>query len=175
MSLAAISRPADREHPAYVDYVLQGFTEPDALPALEAQPGQLQRLLAQLPDEMGQRSYAPGKWTLKEVLGHLLDQERIFADRLLRFSRGETGPLPTFDHEAFALHGGYDARSILDLLREFELLRGANLCMIRGLEAAALDRSGVVEGHSFTVRALAYLMAAHIEHHRRLIETRYLN
>lgn len=174
MSPLTIPRPSGREHPAYVDYVLQSFTDPDALPALEAQPGQLQRLLAHLPDELGQRSYAPGKWTLKEVLGHLLDQERIFADRLLRFSRGETGPLPAFDHEAFALNGGYGARSIPDLLREFELLRGANLCMIRGLDATALDRSGIVEGHSFTVRALAYLMAAHIEHHVRSIRAHYL-
>lgn len=174
MSLTAIPRPSASEHPDYVGYVLRSFLEPDALPALESQPGELQRLLGPLPDELGLRRYAPGKWTLKEVLGHLLDQERVFADRLLRFARGEQGPLPTFDHEGFAANSGAQDRSLAGLLEEFEHLRRANVLMIRALPPACLDLRGRVGDSAFTVRALAYLMAAHVEHHRKAIRQQYL-
>jgi hypothetical protein len=175
MSLVAIPRPNPDEHPAYVNYVLQNFTDPDAMPTLAAQFEELRALIDHLPEESGNHRHAPGKWTLKEVLGHLLDQERVFAIRLLWFARGNPGPLPPFDHEAFVVQGGFAARSMRDLLQEFELLRGANLRMIQGLEPSALDRRGGVDGHEFTVRALAYLMAAHLQHHLISIRDRYLN
>jgi hypothetical protein len=175
MSLDALPRPAPGTYPSYIDYVLAGYAASDALPDLATQPETLSQWLQELPDELGHRPAAPGKWTLKETLAHLIDQERIFADRLLRFARGDAGPLPSFDHEAYAARSGAHGRPLSDLLAEFRDLRRANVRMIRALPAEAPELRGQVAGSAFTVGALAFLMAAHVAHHMRAIEGTWLS
>jgi hypothetical protein len=132
------------------------------------------RLLWAVPFELEGFAYAPGKWTVKEVVGHLVDAERVFAYRALRFGRGDETPLPGFEQDDYVLRGGFATRSLADLATEFEYLRPGNLLLFRGSEAEALDRRGVASGKEVTVRALLWIMAGHELHHTDVLRERYL-
>jgi hypothetical protein len=119
-------------------------------------------------------SYAPGKWTLKEVLGHLIDDERIFVYRLLCVARGEEGELPGFDENRYAACGEFERRSLDSLLEEYTGVRTATLALLRGLPATAWGRRGRVNGYSCSVRGLAFHIAGHELHHHRTVRERYM-
>jgi uncharacterized damage-inducible protein DinB len=125
------------------------------------------------PAERGM-TYAPGKWTLKQVLGHLVDDERIFAYRLLCVARGEEGELPGFDENRYAATGEFDRRSLDDLLAEYASVRAATLDMLRGLPESAWARRGRVNGYECSVRGLAFHIAGHELHHHRTVRERYV-
>ena len=119
-------------------------------------------------------TYAPGKWTLKEVLGHLSDDERIFAYRLLCVARGEDLELPGFDENRYAACAESERRSMEDLLAEYETVRAATLALLLGLPHAAWTRKGRVNGYSCSVRGLAFHIAGHELHHHRIVRERYI-
>ncbi len=174
MSTRAISRPAPDEYaPRYAPYIAS-VPDGDLLETLEAQWEDLGCLLEELDDDAADYRYAEGKWTVKEVLGHLLDAERIFAYRLLCIARGEQAPLPGFDENAYVAHGGFAARPLEALLEEYDLVRGSTLAFLRGLDEASFDRRGTSNGKGITVRALAWLMAGHELHHVGVLKERYL-
>jgi hypothetical protein len=118
--------------------------------------------------------YAPGKWSLKEVVGHVIDTERIFAYRTLRFARNDKTPLPGFEQDDYMPYANFAGRELSDLAREFDCVRQATLFLLRNLDAAAWERRGTASGGEFTVRAMAYVTAGHEIHHRRIIEAKYL-
>ncbi|WP_022802209.1 DinB family protein [Deinococcus ficus] len=159
--------------PYYARYVALVGTD-DLLAALTGGPDALEALLAGGPPTLGDVSYAPGKWTVKEVLGHLCDTERVFAYRLLRAARGDGTPLPGYDDEAWAAAWDVSGLSVPELLGEFRAVRTASVQLVRHLNAAAWDRTVTANGGVFTVRALAYLIAGHERHHRALLRERYL-
>jgi hypothetical protein len=132
------------------------------------------RLLWRIPSAREAFAYAPGKWTVKEVVGHLIDAERVFAYRALRFGRGDETPLPGFEQDDYVRRGGFGARALADLVSEFEHLRRANLLLFRGFDVDALGRTGTASGREITVRALLWIMAGHELHHVDVLGERYL-
>ena len=132
------------------------------------------RLLWEIPTEREGFSYAPGKWTVKEAVGHLVDAERVFAYRALRFGRGDETPLASFEHDDYVRHGGFEARTLADLASELEHLRRANLLLFRGFTVEVLGRKGVASGREITVRALLWTIAGHELHHANILREQYL-
>jgi hypothetical protein len=168
------TRPAADEHdPYYASYVSLA-TESDALTALEAQLPEFRALLQGLTEAQGGHRYAPDKWSIKQVVGHVIDAERIFAYRALRIARGDRTPLPGFEEKDFAAAAGSDRVPLAALAEEFELLRRANLAMFRGFPDEAWLRRGTANQKEISVRALAYIIAGHGRHHARVLRERYL-
>jgi uncharacterized damage-inducible protein DinB len=131
------------------------------------------RLLNDLPDARALHRYAPGKWSVKEVLGHLGDAERVYAYRMLRFARNDATPLPGFDEDRYVPAGQFDGRSMTSLVAEWQTIRRSTLALVDGLPTEALDRPGVASGWPFTVRTLVWLAAGHASHHLRILRERY--
>jgi hypothetical protein len=154
----------------YVDRVPDGDIRATLALGLEQTLG----LVWKVPAGRENFAYAPGKWTVREVVGHLVDAERVFAYRALRFGRGDETPLPGFEQDEYVRRGGFAARTVADLASEFEHLRRANLLLFRGFEVEALDRKGVASGREVTVRALLWIMAGHELHHLDVLGERYL-
>ena len=174
MTTAVTSRPAPTEHAPYYGKYIALVTENDAIAALQSQLADALPLLRGVPESKGDHRYAPGKWTIKEVLGHLIDAERVFAYRALRFARHDETPLPGFDENIYVPAGNFGARSLAELIEEFEVVRKASLLLFRPLDAAAWNRAGVASDNLMSVRALAFVIAGHGRHHVELLKTRYL-
>ena len=128
----------------------------------------------ELTDEQARFAYAPGKWTVKEVIGHMADCERIFAYRVLRISRADTTPLASFDENAFVPPARFNDRPLASLLAELAAVRRATVALLAGLPRDAWTRMGVASSNPVSVRALAWIIAGHELHHREILSTRYL-
>lgn len=166
-------RPDPDEYaPFYAGYVAR--VPPGGLVSLlERQVDDTRRLLEGLTDEQAEYAYAPGKWTIKEVVGHVADAERVFAYRALRFGRGDAVELPGFDETRYVRAGAFGHRSLPDLLDELAAARHATVRLLAGLPPEAWVRRGVASGHVVSVRALACIAAGHERHHRAILEERY--
>ena len=127
-----------------------------------------------LPEEKLKHRYAEGKWTIKEILAHIVDDERIYAYRALRFARDDKTELPGFEQDDYAIHSGANERDIRDILREFATVRRATISLFEGLDREALLRVGVADGKVMSVRAAAYHIAGHELHHINIIKEHYL-
>ncbi|HEX4602176.1 MAG TPA: DinB family protein [Gemmatimonadales bacterium] len=174
MTKATLARPDASEYgPAYGAYVAR-VPEGDLLALLEQQGRETQGLLASVPEGKALYRYAPGKWSVKEVIGHLMDCERVFACRALRFARGDQTPLPGFDEQLYAPAGNFDERPLQDLAGELDSVRRATIALFRGLPADALARRGTANNRDVSVRALAYIIAGHERHHVAILRERYL-
>ena len=164
----------DEFSPALAGYVTRIANHEDIVPAMAAQLDQFLGRLGTLPDPRGEYRYAPGKWTLKEVVGHLSDTERVFAYRALRVARGDTIPLPAFDDQAWVAQMGAGDRTLADMVAEWADVRRASLHLFRHLPAAAWTRRGTASEQPISVRALAYIVVGHARHHLEVVEARYL-
>jgi hypothetical protein len=168
-----LSRPAADEflpyYARYIDLVPEGNLV-DLL--AEQQPDTL-RMLRRIDDERGLYAYAPGKWTIKEVIGHLSDAERVFSYRALRFARGDAQPVAGFDENAYVPAGRFNDRPIKDLIDEFQAIRAATIHVFRYLSEDELARRGIANGNPISVRALGYVIAGHERHHAKLLRERY--
>lgn len=127
-----------------------------------------------LPEEKLTHRYAEGKWTIKEILGHIIDDERIYAYRALRFARNDKTELPGFEQDDYALHSGANRRGIADLLKELTAVRYATISLFEGFDGEALVRAGIADGKVMSVRAAAYHIAGHEMRHLNIIRERYL-
>jgi uncharacterized damage-inducible protein DinB len=167
-------RPDSNEYnPYYAGYVSL-VTEDDVLVAMEEQIKEIERLVTSIPEEKGTHAYEPGKWTVKEVLGHLVDTERVFAYRALRISKGDTTELPGYDQDLFVERGGFNEAPIKSLLAELLHMRRANIIFFSGLSEERSALAGSANGNPVTVRALAYMMVGHVRHHLNILSERYL-
>jgi uncharacterized damage-inducible protein DinB len=167
-----IARPAPGEFaPYYSRYI--DLVPDDLLRALREGVEETRRLLAPLPESKADFRYAPGKWSVKEVVGHLADAERVFAYRALRFARQDETPLPGFDENRWVPAAGFGARSLGSLLEELAAVRAASLAFFGNLDEAAWDRIGVANDARMSVRAIAFSIAGHEIHHRTLLRERY--
>lgn len=169
-----MNRPEKTEYDPYYETYVSLMPESDALPALAAQPEELQSLLGSLPEEKGLHSYADDKWTIKELIGHLIDGERMFAYRLFRISRGDKTPIEGFEQDGYIENAHSNDRTFADLLEEFRLLRRANMLFFDNLTDDAWSRIGTANNVQISVRALAFIMAGHIRHHISILKERYL-
>ena len=168
-------RPAPGEYAEfYAKYVARVPTG-DITALLRDQLADTRNLLRGVPPGEADRGYAPGKWTIKEVVGHLCDAERIFAYRALRIARADRTPLPGFDENEFVATASFGERDLGHLLEEFTLLRNSTIALFRGLPHEAWPRRGVASDNEVSVRAIAAIIAGHELHHREILETRYLN
>lgn len=172
MSLFLTPPAAPEYAPFYHTYVK--LITGDPLEALRRQPQELRQLLAGLTEEQTLFRYAPGKWSIKENLVHMLDTERIFAYRALRIGRGDTTPLPGFEQDDYVPASGADARPLADILGEYDNVRAATLSLLESFTAEAVGRLGTASGQPVSVRALAYILPGHEAHHLNLLRERYL-
>lgn len=170
---APIARPSPSVVSSGLAPYLADVLGNDARAALAAQVDEVSRLLDGLPEARALHRYTPGKWSVKEVLGHLCDAERVYAYRMLRFARNDSTPLPGFDENCYVPAGQFDARSMSSLVAEWQAIRRSTLALVDGFPTDALDRSGVANGWPFTVRTLAWLAAGHTSHHLRVLRERY--
>jgi uncharacterized damage-inducible protein DinB len=165
------TRPAPDEFaPWYAPYI-DGVDHP--LDRLEAQADELAAACRGLDDAGERARYAPGKWSVREVVGHVVDTERVMAYRLLRVARADATPLPGFEEGAWARAAGHDLRPLADLVEEFRVVRAGTLALVRSLPSDAADQRGTASGHPVTGRSLVWILAGHVDHHLRILRDRY--
>lgn len=145
----------------------------DIVATLHRQRNIFADFVSSIPDDKGDSTYAPDKWTVKQVIQHIIDAERIFAFRLLAMSRGEKQPIPGFEQEDYAAAVDVSGRSLKDQREEFESVRDATLTLIHSISPEEADRRGTVSGYPLTARALPFIMTGHVEHHLQILKDRY--
>jgi hypothetical protein len=173
MSTAA-ARPAPTEYAAYYKGYVDQVPEGDIVATLERQLDETLALLASIPEETGNHRYEPGKWSIKELIGHVNDAERIFAYRALRIGRGDATPLSGFEQDGYIPTGRFDDRTVADLAEEFGHIRRSTLSLVRGFDEAAWARSGVASDVGVSARAVVYIITGHVAHHTTILRERYL-
>ncbi len=173
MSHITIPRPAADEYDPYYAKYISLVPDGDLVKILSTQIEETTNLLKAVPESKAGFRYAPGKWSIKEVVGHLSDAERIFSYRALRIGRGDTTPLPGFEQDDYVNGTNFDAHLLTDLVNEFRAVRQATITLLKSFDEEALRRRGVASDKPISVRALAYCMAAHELHHVEILRTRY--
>ena len=172
--MSALRRPDPGEHAAYYARYVDLVPDGDILEILRDQLGETLALLQHVPRERENYRYAPGKWSLREVVGHVLDTERVMAYRALAMSRSEGVDLPGMDQEEWARHSNAATRSLDDLASEWATVRRANVHMFATLPEGAVERRGRASGNDFTVRSFAWIVAGHELWHRERLASDYL-
>lgn len=172
-SALTIARPEPGEYAPYYERYIALVAGSDILSALDAQRRQMMLLLSGRNEADGEFRYAPEKWSAKEVLGHVCDTERVFAYRALRFSRGDRTPLEGFEQDDYVKNGPFAQRALAELIEDYIAVRRATFTLLRNLDEAAWMRRGTANKNEVTVRALAYTIAGHELHHRRILEEKY--
>ena len=164
-----MNRPNESEYAPYYQGYVDQVSENDIMAVLRGELDELDVLLGQLSAEKETHSYAEGKWTIREIIGHLIDGERVFGYRALCIARGEKQNLPGFDQNDYMLTAPYNQIELEDLLSELRLVRLSNIAMFRSLDEAAWNRVGTANGNEVTVRALAFIMGGHLRHHMSVL------
>lgn len=167
------ARPQAGEYAAYYEKYISLVPADDVLNLLEAQGKQTLQFLSPRSEEDGNYRYANDKWTVKEVVGHIADTERIFTYRALRIARADKTPIEGFEQDDYVKHGGFNERSLVSLVAEFREVRGASLALFRSLTDSAWLQRGTANKNEISVRALAFITAGHELHHRRILEEKY--
>ncbi len=170
----SIGRPEPGEYAPYYEKYISQIPGNDILATLDEQRRQMLLLLSGRSEADGDIRYAPDKWSVKEVLGHICDAERIFAYRALRIARRDSTPLASFDENEYVKNAPFARQPLADLIEEFIAVRRGTLSLFRNLNEPAWTRRGVASNNPVTARALAYIVAGHELHHRKMLEEKYL-
>jgi hypothetical protein len=174
MSHPLNSHPNENEYAPYYGRYISLLPEGDFFLLLNKQFDETLGFLRNLTETQAETRYEPGKWSIKEVLGHLIDSERVMSYRALRIARADETPLPGFEQDDYVRAANFDARTLANLLEEYMAVRAATVSLLRNLEAAAIARRGTANNVPVTVRALAYIIAGHERHHMNVLRTKYL-
>jgi DinB family protein len=169
------TRPEPDEYAPYYGRYISLVAGDDIIVTLGEQLRETSALLSSRAEADGDFRYAPEKWSVKEVIGHLSDSERIFAYRALRVSRNDQTPIEGFEQDDYVRHGGFGQRRLADVVDEFISVRRATLSLLRGLDEAVWTRRGLANKNEVSVRALAYIMAGHELHHRTILKDKYFS
>jgi hypothetical protein len=173
--MTRLTTPTPEEFaPFYADYVQRAAQRNNIYEALTDQISELHMALDILSDPQACFKPGPQEWSIKEVVGHLNDVERVFSYRLLRISRRDATPLPGFEQEDFVRAAGFDRYSLGNLVSEFEFLRSANKIALQHMTAEAVDARGTASGYTVSARALIYMMVGHVDHHIASLQEKYL-
>ena len=173
--LRTIQKPHPDEYPAYASMYIDLLPDDGlVLQHMEENLAEVKELIHSLPEEKLLYRYAPGKWTIKEILVHIIDDERIYSYRALRFARKDRTELPGFEQDDYTAESNANERSLESIFEEYEAVRKATIALFNGLDDEALLRRGKADGNEDTVRALAYHIAGHELHHIHFIRTNYL-
>ena len=167
-------KPETSEYNPYYEKYISLIEDGELMSALERQPSELRSMLNGLDEEKGKHAYADGKWSIKEVLSHLIDGERIFSYRVLRISRGDETPIEGFEQDGYSENSHANERSFEDLLEELSLQREANIRMLKNLRNDDWKRFGTASQSPVSVRALGFIMAGHVRHHINILKGQYL-
>ena len=173
-----IDKPTQAEFASFYAGYVSLVPEADIMSVLEGQAADVRLQTRTFIPKREQFRYAEGKWSVREVLGHMTDAERVFGFRAFCFSRGDENPLPSFEQNDYVARAGFDRCSLADLVQEFGQVREANLTVLRRpdpLDDVAWQRMGTASGKPVSVRALAYIMAGHVRHHLQILSTRYVS
>ncbi len=170
-----MQRPDKNEYDPYYERYISLVSGDDPVAALAAQPTELQDIFIALPEEKGTYAYEPGKWSIKEVISHLIDGERMFAYRAFRIARGDETPIEGFEQDPYIENAHANERSFGELFEEFNLLRRANLLFFNHLRNEQWQFIGTANNVQISVRAIAFIMAGHVKHHANILNERYLN
>jgi hypothetical protein len=168
-----IARPLPGEYAPYYDRYISLVPDNDILGRLDEQRRQMVLLLSGRSDSDGNFRYAPDKWNAKEMLGHVCDTERIFSYRALRISRGDVTPIEGFEQDDYVRNGPFATRSLCDLIEDYMAVRRDTLSLLRNLDEQAWSRRGIANNNEVSVRAIAYTIAGHELHHRKILEEKY--
>lgn len=169
-----MKRPEPTEYDRYYEGYVSLVEETDVLAALENQIAEIENLFSEITEEKSLYAYAEGKWTIRELLGHLTDGERIFAYRALRISRSDKTPIEGFEQDGYIENSNFNRMKFKDLVEELLLSRKANLLLFKNLSDEAWSRMGTASGVPVSVRALAFIMVGHVRHHLHILRERYL-
>ncbi len=169
-----MSRPEKTEYAEYYGKYISLVTENDVVAVMQNQLDEFTNLFDCVPEEKGTFAYAPDKWTIKELVGHLIDGERVFAYRALRFSRADKIPVEGFEQDDYVANADFNSIKLNDLTEEFSLLRRANILFFKNLTAEMWIQTGTASNVEISVRALAFIMVGHIRHHLNILNERYL-
>ena len=170
-----MNRPLESEYAQYFGSYIEYVSENEILPVLRSQIDELDVLLDRVTPEHETFRYAEGKWSIRGIVGHLIDGERVFGYRAMCIARGDTRSLPGFDQDEYMMVAPYDHVNLEDLLSEFRLVRLSNLAMFRNLDEEAWTRIGTANDNQVSVRALAFIMAGHTRHHMKVLREKYLS
>ena len=168
-----MSRPLESEYAPYYQGYVGHVNEDEILPVLRSQLDELDVLLGRVTPERETYRYAEGKWSIREIVGHLIDADRVFGYRALCIARDEKQNLPSFDEKEYMFTAPYDQIDLEDLLSELRLVRLSNIAMLRNLDEQAWARVGTANDAQVSVRALAFIMAGHVRHHMGVLRERY--
>ncbi|MEK6286042.1 MAG: DinB family protein [Acidobacteriota bacterium] len=174
MTAAITKRPESSEYPPYTEGYISRVPDGDIVATLGKQLEDTLALINSIPEARGEWRYAEGKWSVKELIGHVIDSERVFAYRALRFGRGDATPLSGFEQDDFVRGADFNKRSLSDLADEYEHVRRATISLLANLDQSAWDRRGAANNNEVSVRALAFIIAGHERHHVDILRTRYL-
>jgi hypothetical protein len=169
------NRPSAEEFAPYYEKYISLVTDDDIAAALDRQLTEHLAMLRSIPEDRACVTNEPGKWSVKQIVGHLVDNERVFAYRALRFARNDATPLPGFDENEFMRDAPFDNRPLAELVSEFEHVRKSTIHLFRSLSAEAWLRAGLADEKRVSVRALAYIIAGHERHHMSILRRRYLS
>jgi len=169
-----MSRPSKNDYAEYYHKYIREIESDNIVEVLEKQLNTTLNILKDLPEDKGNYSYAEGKWSIKEVLGHCIDTERIFAYRALCIARGEKQSLPGMEQDDYAKHGEFNKRTLKNLLDEYELMRKSNIILFNSFQEKVLQNRGVASENEVTVLALMFIIAGHELHHIKVLKEKYL-
>jgi DinB superfamily len=174
MSSAAIARPQASEYASYYEGYVSKVPDGDVVGTLGKQLNETLALIKSIPEARGEFRYAEGKWSIKELIGHVIDSERVFTYRALRFGRGDVTPLSGFEQDDFIRGADFNKRTLSDLADEYEHVRRATISLFASLEESAWDRRGPANDDEVSVRGLAFITAGHERHHLEILKAKYL-
>jgi hypothetical protein len=174
VATASATKPAKSEFLPYYDRYISLVPDGDVISTLATQINETQALLRGLPASVATYRYAPDKWSVNELIGHIIDSERIFAGRAMRFARNDPAPLPGFEQDDYVRNANFDAYPLADVAAELEAVRQSTIFLFRHMDEQAWTRRGVANNAEVSVRALAYIIAGHELHHREVLRARYL-
>jgi len=175
MAAPQIARPAEDEYAPYYGRYISRVPEGDVLELLATQIGDTRALIRSIPESRGDHRYAPGKWSIKEVVGHLTDSERVFAYRALSIGRDDKTPLPGFEQDDYVASANFNERTLSSLLEEFTAVRQATVQLFKNFADKEWQRRGTANGQEITPLSLGYIVAGHELHHMDVLRTRYLS
>ena len=172
--MTLMQRPEKTEYNEYYERYVALVDETDVVGAFETQLSEMRGLFDEISEEKSASAYAEGKWTIKEVVGHLIDGERIFGYRALRISRGDETPIEGFEQDGYVENAPFNEYRFSDLIDEFELVRRSNILFFNHLKDKDFLRTGTASGSPVSVRALCFMMIGHVRHHANILRERYL-
>ena len=167
-------RPSKGDYGEYYQKYIDLVPGDDIFRVLVEQNVESQNVLNSFSESKGNHSYAEGKWTVKEVIGHMMDVERIFAYRALCIARGETNPLPSMDQHTYVKNGNFNKRQLFDLNYEYRLIRESNILLFGSFDKSVLHCRGIASGYEVTVLALMWMTVGHEKHHLNILMERYM-